>query len=579
MNHPIAEDFSKRILTRIKKLWPKVSLVAEDVASHWELPPKREMGHYCLGCFFLSSPLKTSPVDIAKSMASQWDREEGVQEVTAQGPYLNFVLTADYLGKNILRPLVEKSALGTEASRSHKKIVFEYSQPNTHKTLHVGHMRNLCLGNALTRILRHQGHDVITVTYPGDVGTHVAKCLWYLKNCVKKEDYPITNKGDWLGEIYTRAVQSYSEEEHAIEVTEILKQICNQKGDYFQLWQETRQWSLDLMKGFYDWVEVQFDHWYWESQMDAPSVAWVNQLYAEGVLVKDDGAIGMDLKDKKLGFCLLLKKDGTGLYATKDLELARRKLEEFRPDHNIYLVDNRQSRHFRQVFTVLKELGIDSADTCQHLEYEMVELPTGAMSSRQGNIISLSDLIDQMERRITQDYLDKYREGTDAWSSEEIQQTARMIANGAIKYGMVRMDNNRKIIFNMEEWLKLDGETGPYLQYTCARIQSLKRKLEAEARGPLQWELLEEESEIYLLIQLGEFSNIVERCARQFKTAPLCTYLYELSKSFNSFYTQCSIRKAESIELGRIRLALSGAAGQVLSTGLDLLGIHAPEKM
>ena len=579
MNHPITEDFSKRILIKTKELWPEVSLAIEDVVSHWGLPPKPEMGHYCLGCFFLASPLKTSPARIATELAQRWEGEEGIQEVSAQGPYLNFILTVDYLGKSILRPLLEGKGLQPEPSCSRQKIIFEYSQPNTHKILHVGHMRNLCLGNALTKILRHQGHDVVTATYPGDVGTHVAKCLWYLENRVKKEDYPIENKGDWLGDIYTRAVQSYSEEEHAGEVTEILNQICDQKGDYFQLWEKTRQWSVDLMKRFYDWAEVDFDHWYWESEMDAPSLAWAEDLYRQGVLVKDEGAIGMDLESEKLGFCLLVKKDGTGLYATKDLELARRKLEEFRPDHNIYLVDNRQSRHFSQIFAVLKRLGIENADKCRHLEYEMVELATGAMSSRLGNIIPLSDLIVQMEGRIVQGYLAKYREGAAVWSSEEIQETAKMIANGAIKYGMVRMDNNRKIVFNMDEWLKLDGETGPYLQYTYARIQSLKRKLGELDEANLQWELLRDECETRLLIQLGEFSNVVERCARQFKTAPLCTYLYELSKGFNSFYNQCPIRKAETASLGQIRLALSGVVGEILKVGLSLLGIQAPAKM
>ena len=488
-------------------------------------------------------------------------------------------MTTDYLSKSILQPFLDGESFLSIPPSSREKIVFEYSQPNTHKTLHVGHMRNLCLGNALTNILRYQGHDVVTATYPGDVGTHVAKCLWYIKNHVKEEDYPDENKGDWLGEIYTRAVQSYSEQEHAEEVTEILNQICEQNGNYFQLWKKTRQWSVDLMKKFYNWAEVKFDNWYWESEMDAPSLVWADKLYREGVLVKDDGAIGMDLKDEKLGFCLLIKKDGTGLYATKDLELARRKLEEFQPDQNIYLVDNRQSRHFRQVFTVLKRLGVENADKCRHLEYEMVELESGAMSSRLGNIISLSDLIEQMEKRIVQDYLAKYREYPDAWDSEEIQKTATMIANGAIKYGMVRMDNNRKIIFNMEEWLKLDGETGPYLQYAYARIQSLKRKIEDERQTSFKWELLTEECEIRLLIQLGEFSNIVERCARQLKTAPLCNYLYELSKGFNSFYTQCPIRKAETASLGQIRLVLSEAVGEVLKVGLDLLGIRAPERM
>ena len=347
---------------------------------------------------------------------------------------------------------------------------------------------------------------------------------------------------------------------------------------YYQLWKETRQWSIDLMKKFYCWSEVEFDHWFWESEVDVSSITWVRKLYGEGILVEDQGAIGMDLSREELGFCLLIKKDGTGLYATKDLELARQKLEDFKVDQNIYLVDNRQSHHFRQVFAVLQKLGIANAEQCRHLEYEMVELTSGPMSSRLGNIIPLSDLVEQMEGKIIRDYLSKYLKGTECWDLEEVEKTATVIANGAIKYGMIRMDNNRKILFQMDEWLKLDGETGPYLQYTCARIQSLKRKL-GESQWPSEWGKLQQDCEVNLIIYLGEFHHVVERCARQFKAAPLCAYLYELAKRFNSFYTQCPIGKAENPSLAQARLALAEATGEVLKQGLALLGISVPRRM
>ena len=578
MKDTIVTDFSKRIVRIAEDIWPDVSIAGEEVAAHWGLPPKPEMGHHCLGCFFLAAKVKNSPVNIAKTLEEHWSDREGLVSVSAEGPYLNFVFTVDYLGKNILTPLLEGGFFEAVKIPHPEKIMFEYSQPNTHKTLHVGHMRNLCLGNALTNILDCVGHEVITATYPGDVGTHVAKCLWFLKNCVDEEEYPETERGDWLGDIYVRAIAHYLEEEDAGEVTEILKQICRGKGEYCDLWRETRQWSVDLMKKSYAWAGVDFDHWFWESEVDAPSLNWAEQLHREGFLVEDQGAVGMDLRDEKLGFCILIKKDGTGLYATKDLELARRKLEDFGVDQNIYLVDNRQSRHFRQVFAILKKLGVKNAERCRHLEYEMVELPTGGMSSRLGNIIPISDLVEQMEGTIVREYLDKYRTGENAWSEQEIQKTATTIANGAIKYGMVRMDNNRKIVFQMKEWLKLDGETGPYLQYTCARIQSLKRKL-GLVQGRLDWSLLQQDCEINLMVWLGEYPNAVQRCARQFKAMPLCAYLYELAKLFNSFYTQCPIGKAATPELARSRLALAQGVEATLKKGLGLLGIDVPERM
>ena len=582
MSYPIVSDFSKRTVRIVGEFWPEASVSAEEVASHWGVPPRTEMGHHCLGCFFLAAKLKNSPKNIAKSLAARWSDKKGVRSVSAEGPYLNFVFTSDYLGESILAPLLRGGIPHPGTPSRPQKIMFEYSQPNTHKTLHVGHMRNLCLGNALTKILAYMGDEVVTATYPGDVGTHVAKCLWYLKKFVKDEEYPEIDKGDWLGEIYTRAVTAYSQEnskgEHGAELTEILKQICRREGEYYSLWRETRQWSINLMKKSYDWAGVDFDHWFWESEVDAPSLAWAQKLHGEGVLVEDQGAVGMDLRDEKLGFCILIKKDGTGLYATKDVELARVKLEKFGVDQNIYLVDNRQSRHFRQVFAILKKLGVDDGDRCRHLEYEMVELPTGPMSSRLGNIIAVSDLIGKMEEKIIRDYLGKYLEGDEPWDSEEMKRTATIVANGAIKYGMVRIDNNRKIIFQMEEWLKLDGETGPYLQYTCARIQSLKRKLGEVGTNPA-WNELREDCEVDLIVSLGEFPGVLERCARQFKTMPLCAYLYELAKAFNSFYARCPVGKAETRALGQARLALAEAVGTTLKKGLSLLGISVPERM
>ena len=207
------------------------------------------------------------------------------------------------------------------------------------------------------------------------------------------------------------------------------------------------------MQAVYEWADVKFDSWYWESDVDASSVKLINEYYEKGLFVKDDGAIGIDLKAEKLGFCLLLKSDGTGLYATKDLELARRKFIDHKVEKSIYIVDNRQSLHFKQVFKTLEKMGFDNAKNCYHLQYEMVELSDGAMSSRKGNIVALQELIDQMVNTIKNHHLEKYKND---WSDAEIDSVANIVASGAIKYGMTRVDSNKKIIFDMDEWLKLD---------------------------------------------------------------------------------------------------------------------------
>ena len=283
----------------------------------------------------------------------------------------------------------------------------------------------------------------------------------------------------------------------------------------------------------------------------------------------------MDLSDQKLGFCLLIKSDGNGLYATKDLELAYQKFAQYQLDANYYIVDIRQAYHFDQVFAVLKKLGMPQADKCHHLAYEFVELPSGAMSSRKGNVITGMSLISQMEQTITANYLEKYRH---LWSDEEIATTARMVSNGAIKYGMLKIDIGKKIVFAMDEWLRLDGETGPYLQYVHARIRSLEQKL-----GPLSaiidWQQLVCPQESALLWKIGQFNDVMVAASMSFKPGTLCSYLFDLGKLFNSFYAECPIAAAPGPQLRAARLALAITTGRVMKQGLACLGIPAPERM
>lgn len=550
--------------------------------------PQNQKGHVAFACFSLAKRFKKAPQQIASDLfnSNLKDVCPIIEEILLSGPYINFNLKKESIGEIALASINNGDIFKTPLVTNAGKWMIEYSQPNTHKVLHVGHMRNLCLGNALVRMCRYAGIDMTSVTYPGDVGTHVAKCLWYLKK-YNNEPTPDEERGAWLGKMYTKANTlleeergTDKEESNRSELTAILKELHDERGPYFELWKETKEWSVDLMKDSYDWADVAFDRWFWESEMDAPSLSFAHQLLEKGFLVKDDGAIGMDLSDDKLGFCLLVKSDGTGLYATKDVELARKKFEDFGITKNIYIVDDRQAHHFKQVFKVLERIGFEQAKDCFHLKYAMVELPDGGMSSRKGNIVPLMDLVSEMEKTIKERFLAKYLEDeTSTWSQQEVDKTAKIIANGAIKYGMVRVDNNRKIVFNIEEWLKLDGETGPYLQYVHARIISLSKKLNFHDDLIVDWNLLTKDQEVALAVKLIDFNDVVTNSVLKLQTMPLTSYLYDLCKLFNSFYAECSVSKAENETLRNTRLALACATGKVIKKGLEILGIEAPEKM
>jgi arginyl-tRNA synthetase len=551
-------------------------------------PPNPEMGHLAFGCFIFAKALKKSPAVVAQELQKALGEVSGLQSVEAAGPYLNFKFNAEKLSEIVVKPLLNGEAYKRQLTEAAPKTMIEYSQPNTHKELHVGHMRNLCLGDALIRLLRRSYGDekIISSTFPGDVGTHVAKCLWYIKKHVgievlaQKRNDPL--RGEWLGQMYSAANIKLEDEEktdayekNKAELTEILKQLEAHKGEFYDLWKETREWSIDLMKKVYAWADVSFDRWYWESDVDADSVKTIKKYFAEGKLQESQGAIGLDFSAENLGFCLLLKSDGTGLYATKDVELARRKFEDFKIEKSIYVVDMRQALHFKQVFKTLEFLGFEQAKNCYHLQYNFVELPDGAMSSRKGNIIPLILLVDKMKAHVKSEYLARY---ANEWTAEEVEKTSDIVAKGAIKYGMVRQDTNKKIVFDMNEWLKLDGESGPFIQYSYARINSLIKKL-----GPVEstWNgaLLSHPSEMKLMQHLMNLNTVILNSAENYKPSTLCTYLYDTAKKFNSFYHDCPIGSADTTELKQARLALAAATGAALKNGLSLLGIPVPERM
>ena len=548
-------------------------------------PPNPQLGDLAFGCFVLAKALRLNPAAAAAKLAEALRPDDLLLKAEPAGPYLNITVRTEALGRHAVEPALSGDLFKRRLFESAPRTMVEFSQPNTHKELHVGHMRNLCLGDAVVRLQRYAGTDVVSSTFPGDVGTHVAKCLWYLKHRCK-ESPPATGRGEWLGRAYSLGHLALEDElgtpkeaENRRALTEILKQLEAKSGEYYDLWVETREWSIELMQSVYAWAGVEFDRWYWESEVDSDSVQLARKLYAEGKLVLSEGAVGMDLSQENLGFCLLLKSDGTGLYATKDLELARRKFEEMRIEKSLYVVDMRQALHFKQVFKTLEKLGFEQANACVHLQYNFVELPDGAMSSRKGNVVPLMELVSRMEAFVREKYLSRY---AGEWSEDEVTLVASQVAQGAIKYGMLRMDVNKKIVFDMEEWLKLDGESGPFVQYSCARVSSLCKKLgwtESMASHAHDWGQLREPAERNLARALLGFNGIAAGAAEHFKPASMCSYLYELAKTFNVFYHECPIGGASSPELRAARLALAAATGESLKRGLALLGIPAPARM
>ena len=551
----------------------------EKVYSLLGATPTKEAGDLAFPLFIIAKEAKTNPAAAAKALEGALkDLPSFVIKFTAMGPYLNFFYDFNAIAAKLIPSIVSGARFKEKLSENMPKTMIEYSQPNTHKEMHVGHMRNLCLGDALIRLHRYAGFDIVSSTFPGDVGTHVAKCLWYLKFHFKGS-IPTEKKGAWLGSMYSMAHNKLEEERgtdqeaaNREQLTMILKQLEQKSGEFYELWKETREWSKELMNEVYNWANVKFDVWYWESEVDSDSVKLAQEYYKKGLFKEDQGCIGVDLSEYKLGFCMLLKTDGNGLYATKDIELARRKFQDYNIEKNLYVVDKRQEHHFKQVFKTLELMGFENATKCHHLQYDFVELPDGAMSSRKGNIIPLQSLIESMVKMIKDQYLQRY---ISEWSAEQIEKTAQIVAKGAIKYGMARIDPSKKIVFDMAEWLKLDGESGPYIQYAHARIFSMLQKIGAPKIEELKIEAPQEKD---LVAVLMNFHHIVQQATEQYKPSILTAYLYDLSRAYNSFYAECPVGSAQEPTRSS-RLLLSDATAKTLKEGLSLLGIEAPEKM
>lgn len=584
----------------------EVGLGADDIVDLLAKPPKPELGDVAFPCFKLARVLRKAPPKIAAELVPQLQGALSdtslIAKILATGPYLNFTLDPGRAGAHLLPALAgEGSAIG--AATQDERLMVEFSQPNTHKALHVGHLRNMCLGDSLVRLLRSQGYPVIAANYFGDVGTHIARCLWWYIDHLSEEQRqpPADNRGEWLGKIYTKAAMALADWEEAgktdpaaakrlaeakARITEILQRLEAREPEITKVWDETKKWSLDDFEEIYRYCDIHFDVRFYESQADEPGLEIVEEFLQKGVFEVSQGAVGIfNPEVKHMPFFMLRKQDGTSLYATKDLALAKLKFDGHNIDRSIYVVDVRQSDHFRHVFLTLEKMGFAQAKACQHVPYEMVELPDGPMGARKGNVVLFRALREQMTARITELHLEKFR---GQWSDAEIAQAAHEVALGAIKYGMLARDVNQKIVFDMEAWLDVRGNTGPYLQYVHARACSIIRecalqspvvRVEQHTNAAVEackgLTTLEERE---LRNALDRFVSTVKVAADELRPSVLCTYLYELSKQFNRFYLACKVKGSpEPLRTGRILLVQ--ATISVLAEGLGLLGIPAPQRM
>ena len=472
----------------------------------------------------------------------------------------------------------------------------EYAQPNTHHSFHIGHARNTILGEVLARLVEFAGYKTIRASYPGDLGLGVITVMWMYDKFYKgKEPAGVHERGQWLLKLYVEANQLLEKKENETpeqtaqrEAYEAERREMYRKwdaGDEYvrELWRETREWSLEELREVLHMLDVKIDVWFYESEVDEPSKAIVDELIAKdiadderpeggAVIVKIDEKLG--LTKEKYRTNVILRRDGTTLYLTKDLALAKEKFEKYHVDRSIYVVDVRQSLHLQQAFAILKLWGFPQAEKCYHLGYGFVSLPEGAMSSRKGRVVLFKEVADEAVKRV----LSVEAEKSVDIPADERQKIATQIGLGALVYSMLSVDNNKDIVFDINEALSFDGRTGPYIQNAHVRASSILKKATTKLQpAAFDYELTKQEIE--LIEQMSQFPQKVQQAAEEYRPLVMAMYAYDLANAFHSFYHAVPVLQADDEKVKNARLRLVAAAKQVVANALRLLDIQAPEVM
>lgn len=512
---------------------------------------------------------------IAERVAERLHGSGEFERAEAVNGFVNvYVDAAQAAGHVLAGILAEGDRYGAGEAKTERYMV-EYSQPNTHKEFHIGHLRNAAFGNAIVRLLRFSGYDVLAANYIGDIGAHVIRCLWCLRKYHAGEQPP-ADRLDWLGGIYTEAVQRIEADEPGAkdEVAQLFARWEAGDPELLDLWRETKQWCMDELHRIYRQLDMDFDVWFYESEVEAEGKAMAQELIDKGVAEYSEGLPIVRLGDK-LGVLPILRSDGTSLYQTKELALSVEKFRKFDVQRAIIITDVSQSLYFKQVFRVLELYGFEHAQDLAHLPYERVNLPEGKMASRSGNIVAYEDLATEAIQRVSAIIAEK----NPSLEAAERAKVAEEVAISALKFVMLSVSNTSVITFDWERVLDFDGYAGPYLQYAYVRAaRILERAGEQDGQAQAAPGSIKP-VERSLLVAMAEFPREVQRAADQRAPVTVAAYVYNLAKEFSEFYASCPVLQEPDEPIRAFRLVLVACVKQVLGNGLTLLGLSLPESM
>jgi arginyl-tRNA synthetase len=560
-------DFKEQIAQIIAK---ETNTEINEILELLEVPKKPELGDFALPCFSFAKQQKKPPQKIAEELTKiQTDWFETKNE----GPYLNFKIKTELLAKNTLDKIQEPLKLEIQEKT---KIGIESPSPNSNKPLHLGHVRNMLLGLSLKKIYEKTGKEVKWFDIVNDKGAHICKSMIaYQKlgnNTTPKKE---KKKPDhFVGEYYVKFTKLLEENpELEKEAQDMLVKWEQNDAETVKLWEQMRTWWLEGVKETYKDYDIKIDNQTFESDIYKEGKKIVLEGLEKGTFQKDEtNAIYVDLEKEGLGKKYLLRADGTTIYITQDIYLAKKRFEEHNLEEFRYVVGSEQIYHFKTLFEIFKKLEYEFAEKCKHIAYGMIYLPDGKMKSREGKVVDADDFKKEMQELAEKELKNRYENLDD----EEMQKRKNIIATGAVNFFILKYDSTKDFTYYPDKSLSFQGESGPYVQYAHARICSILRKQKPTNEPKL--DLLKLETEKQIINKIRTYEETIHYASKNNKPSTITTYLLELSQLFNSYYQETQILKEEE-QTKNARLYLIDKTRIILKDGLSLLGITAPEEM
>ncbi|AAX17098.1 arginine--tRNA ligase [Borrelia hermsii] len=584
MNSKIKKDLKDIISKTIKELALRESIKLEEINIIMQKPPKSELGDLSILIFEFSKILKLNTSIITEEIIKQIGDKYATK---AMGPYLNIKFNRkEYIKDTIKKVNEQKEKYGINNVLKNKRIIIEFSSPNTNKPLHIGHLRNDIIGESLSRILKASGAQVTKINLINDRGTHICKSMLAYKKFGNNTTPELSlKKGDHLiGDFYVKYNEYAKNNEMAED--EIQQLLCKwEEGDEktVQLWKKLNQWAIEGIKATYKLTNITFDKIYLESEIFKIGREIILKGLEEGLCYKrEDGAICIDIPTEKNEISeqqfkqkVLLRANGTSIYLTQDLGNIVTRKNEFDFDEMIYVVGSEQIHHFKTLFYVANKLGITKENNLVHLSYGMVNLPEGKMKSREGNVIDADNLIHDLSESII---LEIKKRNSD---KKDYQEIALNISLGAIHYYLLKTAIHKDILFNKEESLSFTGNSGPYIQYVGARINSILEKYDELnlSNETINFDLLVNENEWEIIKIISEFEEHIIKASKDRNPSVIANYSYLLAKSFSTYYQDTKIIDKNKPELTHARIDLSKAVLQTIKNCMHLLNIPYMKKM